>query len=156
MVWGGAVENKALHGFDLSGDDGGAGFQSLQDDIAGLVRVVDAVGGTNLLAAAVRHLERNAGQRLVLRALNVLVDREDHLGIIFEGKAVAAAITVGSGIGHSPAAGHAVDAVFHDNSLRGRIKNIAAGDAALAHNYGAARYKPGDSNCAVLAGSVAA
>ena len=87
-ILGCPIQNETVHSLDLTGDDGGSRFQAGEDDLARLIRVVHAVIGANGSAAAIDHLEGNASQRLVLRALDVLVDDQRGGRLIVKGQAV--------------------------------------------------------------------
>ena len=83
-VLGGAIKDKPLHGLDLTGDDHGAGFNAMQDDLAGFVRVVEAVVRADSGPGAVHYSESHAGKRLVLGALHKFADDKRGRGGIVE------------------------------------------------------------------------
>ena len=65
-----SVQNESVDGLDLTHLDRCAGFEAAQNDLTGLVRIIDTIIGADCRAAAVHHAERNAGKRLILRTLN--------------------------------------------------------------------------------------
>ena len=132
-----SIQNEPLHGLDLAGDDGGAGFDTVQHDFARLVRKINPVIRSHRRAGAVRHLERHTSQRLVGGALDVLVDDEGGPRLVVEGQAV----------GHARA---------HYDVLRGLVKDVPGGCAALGHDDSGIGSQPGHSGGAVRARGVAA
>ena len=87
-VLGCAVQHESIHRFDLTGNYGSAGFQTVQNDLTRLVRVINAVIGANGSAAAIYYLEGNARKRLVLRSFDIFVDHQCGRRLVVKGQAV--------------------------------------------------------------------
>ncbi len=83
-VLGGAIKDKPLHGLDLTGDDHGAGFNAMQDDLAGFVGIIEAVIRADSGPGSVYHPEGHAGKRLILGALHKLPNNQRRGGGIVE------------------------------------------------------------------------
>ena len=152
---GSAIQHKTVHRFDLLGGDGGSGFQALDHDLALAVGVEDAVAGADRRAAAVHHLEGHASQRLVLRSLNILVDRQSLFRGIFKIQIISPARDAGDGCTAGRAArtaGQGVGPVADNDGLGSRIQNIAAGDFGLHHDHGAVGSQSSDSGGTILPG----
>ena len=130
-----SIEDVALHGLDLPHLHGGAGFQALQHDLSGLVRVVDAIVRANGAAIAVHDLEGHTGQRLVLRSLDEFADDQRGGRLVIEGQAV----------GHAGA---------HHDILRGLVFDVACGGLALGDHIGPVGGQAGDGDRAVRPGDI--
>ena len=87
-VLGCAVQHESIHRFDLTGNYGSTGFQTVQNDLTRLVRVINAVIGANGSAAAIHYLEGNARKRLVLRSFDIFVDHQRGRRFVVKGQAV--------------------------------------------------------------------
>ena len=80
----GSVKDIALDSLNLTGNDHGAGFDTCQDDLAGLIGIVEAIVRADSSASAVHYPEGYAGQRLVLRTLDKLADDQRRGGGVVE------------------------------------------------------------------------
>ena len=161
---GGGVQEVAVQGTDLLGDDGLTGFQTLDHDAAIFIGHILAVGAAKHLSVGPGDQEGHALQGRG-GAGDVLFDDQPGLGVILEGEIVAAVGTAahvsraaGGDVGgpaHGPAA-HRIGAIFHDDGLGRGIEDIAAGNFRLDHDHGAAGNEARDRHSPVLAGGVAA
>ena len=70
------VQQVAVHGFDFLRLDNRPRFEVRNRNVAGSVRDVDSVRGSDIFAAGVRNLERDAGERFVRRAVHVLMHQQ--------------------------------------------------------------------------------
>ena len=59
----GSVKNIALHGLDFSGNHGGAGFDAVQNDLAGVISIIDSVIRSDRCAAPINYFEGYTAQR---------------------------------------------------------------------------------------------
>ena len=161
-AFGDAVQHEALHGLDLAGGDGGAGFQPFNDNFALGIGVERAIAGAHRSAAPIHHLKGHTSQRLIGGALDVLMNRQGLLGVIFKGEVIAvpspgAAARGGSRIGHGAVGtvGQGVRTIFHNDGLGRGVQHIAAGHTDFRHHNGATGNKAGDGGGAVLPGGTA-
>ena len=156
---GGGVQQVAIQGADLLGDDGHAGFQALDHDPAILIGGVLAVGAAQHLPVGFGDQEGHALQGGG-GAGDVLLNDQPGLGVILESEIVAAvgsAAHIGGAarIGRAavgPAHGaavHRVGAVFHDDGLGRAVEDIATRHLGLCDHHGAAGNKAGDRHSAV-------
>ena len=132
-VLGCAVQHESIHRFDLTGNYGSTGFQTVQNDLTRLVRVVHAVIGANGSAAAIHHLEGNARKRLVLRSFDIFVDHQCGRRLVVKGQAVG------------------YTAPDHNVFWR-LILDIADGRFILRHDNGGIGGQTGNGHSAVRAG----
>ena len=135
-VLGSAIEDVSLHSLDLSGNDGCAGFDALQHNLASFIGVVDSIIRANSGPAAVHNLKGHAGQRLVLSSFDKLADDQRGAGFIVKNQGVSDTAA--------------------DNDVFGRlVLDVACGGLGLGHHIGGVGGQPGDSDCAVRPGGVA-
>ena len=136
-VLGSAVKHISLHGLDFAGDDGGAGFDAVQHDLARLVRIVGSIVRANSGPGAVHHLKAHAGQRFIFRALNKLADNQSGGRLVVKNQAVG-------------------NAGADNDIFGGFVLNIASGGLALGHHDGGVGGQPGDGHGAVRPGDIPA
>ena len=86
-----AVQNEALYRGNFTGGHGCTRFQPLHHDFTCGIGVECAIAGADGLSSAVHDFEAYPGQRLIVGALDVLLDREGHFGVIFKNQVVAVA-----------------------------------------------------------------
>ena len=134
-VLGRPIQHEALDRLDLPHLHGGAGFDALQHDLSGLVRVVHAIVRADSSAIAVHDLKGHAGQRLVLGPLDKLADNQRGAGFIVKDQAV----------GHAGA--------YHD-ALGRLIEDVALGGLFLGDDHGGIGGQPGNGDRTVSAGGV--
>ena len=132
-VLGCAVQHESIHRFDLTGNYGSAGFQTVQNDLTRLVRVIHAVIGANGSAAAIHYPEGNARKRLVLRSFDIFVDHQCGRRFVVKGQAVG------------------YTAPDHNGFWR-LILDIADGRFILRHNNGGIGIQGSNGHSTVRAG----
>ena len=129
-------QHKTVHSFDLADLHSSAGFNAAQHDLAGLVRVIGPIIRADRRSGAVGDLERNAGKRLVLRALNEFLDNEGGSRLIVKNQAVG-------------------DAGAHNDILRSLIQDVTRGRFLLRHDIGAG-LNFGDYDLSILVSGIEA
>ncbi len=83
-VLGRSVQHKAFCGFDLSGNHNGAGFNTMQDNLAGFIGIIEAVVRADSGPGSVHHSEGHAGKGLIFGALHELPNYQRRGGRIVE------------------------------------------------------------------------
>ena len=136
-VLGGAVQHEALHGLDLAGNHGGAGFDALQHDLPGLIRVIHPIIRADSSASAVHHLEADAGERFILGAFDKLSDDQGGARFVVKDQAVG-------------------NAGAHHDIFRRLVQDVAHRGLFLGHHDGGIGGQPCDGHGAVGAGGVKA
>ena len=97
-----AIQHEPVHRFGLLRCDGDAGLQILQNDLTVAVRDKLPVAGTEERPGAVGDQEGNAGKRLVVRPLDVLLNGEGGAGDVVEGQCLGVLRVHGHGLGLRP------------------------------------------------------
>ena len=133
----GSVKNIALHGLDFSGNHGGAGFDAVQNDLAGVISIIDSVIRSDRCAAPINYFEGYTAQRFVCSPLNEFADDKGRGRFVVKGQAVGNA---------SP-----------DNDVfRGLVLDIARRGFAFGHYDGSVRCQPGDGHSPIGPGDISA
>ena len=134
-ILGSSIQHEALHGLDLSGNHGGAGFDAVQYNFSRVVCIINAIIRPHSGPAAVHYFERYAGQRLIFRPLNELSDNKSGSRLIVKNQAVG-------------------NAGFHHNAFGRLVQNIAGRGLGFRHHNRAAGFQARDDHGSVCPGFV--
>ncbi len=131
------VQNESVNGLDLFCDNGRAGREVREDNLA--VPICDelAVAGSQRRPGAVGNEERHARQRLILGAFDIFIDGERVAGNVIDGDCLRVLRVDGDGL-----------------RLRFRVNGIARDGFGLLDDHGAR--DPRDPDLTVFAGGVEA
>ena len=132
-----SIQHKSLDRLDFAGGNGSPRLDAGHNDFARFVRIKDSVIRADSSARAVNDLEGHAGQRLILRTLDKLLDNQGCAGLIVKNEAV----------GYAGA---------YNDVFRRLVQNVACGGFHLADHNGGVRLQPGDCHCTIRAGDVPA